>query len=102
MSNLDPGRALGVAMSQPTLDSLSVTGSATAANATQIGSLGATALIGFHNATPVAQANAITQVGTSIPVAACASFGLTSTQLTALVTAMNAVIVVLQNKGLTA
>ena len=48
------------------------------------------------------QAAAITAVGTSVPVAACASFGLTSTQLTALVTAVNAVLVALQNKGITA
>ena len=59
-------------------------------------------LISFHNASPVDQAAAIVSVGTSVPVAACASFGLTSTQLTALVTAVNAMIVALQEKGLTA
>ena len=48
------------------------------------------------------QAAAITAVGTSVPVAACASFGLTSTQLTAIVTGLNAVIVALANKGITA
>jgi hypothetical protein len=61
-----------------------------------------TDLIAFHGSTPVDQAAAITAVGTSIPVAACASFGLTSTQLTALVTAVNSIITALQEKGLTA
>ena len=101
MANLDPGRALGVAMSQPTLDALQVTGSSNSVNPTQIG-MTAGALVSFHGATAVAQATAITPVGTSVPVAACASFGLTSTQLTALVVGLNAVIVALQNKGLTA
>jgi hypothetical protein len=58
--------------------------------------------ISFHGATPVVQAAALVAVGTSVPVAACASFGLTSTQLTAAVTAINAIIVALQNKGITA
>ena len=101
MANLDPGPALGVAMSQPTLGALQVTGSSNSALPTQIG-MTAGALVGFHGASAVAQATAITQVGTSVPVAACASFGLTSTQLTALVVGLNAVIVALQNKGLTA
>lgn len=59
-------------------------------------------LIAFHGSSPVDQAAAITAVGTSIPVAACATFGLTSTQLTALVTAVNSLITALQEKGLTA
>ena len=61
-----------------------------------------TDLIAFHGGTPCDQAAAITAVGTSVPVAACASFGLTSTQLTALVTAVNSIITALQEKGLTA
>ena len=59
-------------------------------------------LLGLHGATPCDQAAAIVAVGTSIPVAACASFGLTSTQLTALVTAVNSIITALAEKGITA
>ncbi len=58
-------------------------------------------LIGFHGLTAV-QGSALVAVGTSIPVAACASFGLTSTQLTAIVTAVNSLIVMAQAKGLNA
>ena len=58
--------------------------------------------VAFLGATPTSQLAAITAVGTSVPVAACASFGLTSTQLSALVTATNSLITALQNFGLTA
>jgi hypothetical protein len=61
-----------------------------------------TDLVAFHGETPTDQYAAITLVGTSVPVAACASFGLTSTQLTALVTAVNSLIAMAQEKGLTA
>ena len=67
----------------------------------QIGSATST-LVGFHGTSPCDQAAAITAVGTSVPVAACATFGLTSTQLTALVTAVNSLITAMQEKGLTA
>lgn len=67
----------------------------------QIGGTAAT-LVAFHGASPVDQAAAITAVGTSVPVAACATYGLTSTQLTALVTAVNSLIAMAQEKGLTA
>ena len=59
-------------------------------------------LLAFHGSTPTDQCAAITLVGTSVPVAACASFGLTSTQLTALITAVNAMAAALQEKGITA
>lgn len=85
----------GVAMSNEVLDSLSVLGDARLGDA-------ATDLVSFHGATPTDQYAAITTVGTSIPVAACATFGLTSTQLSAIVTGLNSVIAVLQEKGLTA
>ncbi len=58
--------------------------------------------VSFHGVTPVVQASAIVAVGTSVPVVACATYGLTSTQLTALITATNSIITVLQAKGLTA
>ena len=51
--------------------------------------------VGFYGNTAVVQAAAPVAVGTSIPVAACATFGLTSTQLTAIVTAVNALITAL-------
>jgi hypothetical protein len=59
-------------------------------------------LVAFHGSSPTDQYAAITAVGTSVPVAACATFGLTSTQLTAIITGLNSVIAVLQEKGLTA
>jgi hypothetical protein len=59
-------------------------------------------LVSFHGETPTDQYAAITAVGTSVPVAACATFGLTSTQLTAIVTAVNSLIAMAQEKGLTA
>lgn len=62
----------------------------------------ASELVAFHGATPTDQYAALTLVGTSVPVAACASFGLTSTQLTALITAVNSLIAMAQEKGLTA
>lgn len=49
----------------------------------------ATNLVGFHGATPVAQANAITALGNSA----------TGTEIA---TAVNAIITALKNKGLTA
>jgi hypothetical protein len=59
-------------------------------------------LVAFHGSTPTDQYAALTAVGTSVPVAACATFGLTSTQLTAIVTAVNSLIAMAQEKGLTA
>ena len=59
-------------------------------------------LIGFYGCAGTDQAAVITSVGTSAPVAACASFGLTSTQLSAIVTGLNAVIAALKEKGLVA
>lgn len=61
-----------------------------------------TDLIAFHGGTPCDQAAAITAVGTSVPVAVCGAYGLTTTQLTALITAVNSLITALQEKGLTA
>lgn len=61
-----------------------------------------TDLIAFHGGTPCDQAAAITAVGTSVPVAACGAYGLTTTQLTAMITAVNSLITALQEKGLTA
>lgn len=91
----------GVAYADPSFQSLNVTGATTLDGNVALGNAAAD-LIAFHGASAVDQAAAITAVGTSVPVAACATFGLTSTQLTAIVTAVNAIIVALQEKGLTA
>jgi hypothetical protein len=100
-----PGKALGVAMSEMEFDSVTstsvTTGTLTSTGTTALGNA-STDLIAFHGAAPVDQAAAITAVGTSIPVAACAAFGLTSTQLTAIITGLNSVITALQEKGLLA
>lgn len=79
------------------------TGAFTTLSSTGTTSMGNAAadLVGMHGVTAV-QSSAITAVGTSVPVAACATFGLTSTQLTAIVTGLNAVIVALAAKGITA
>jgi hypothetical protein len=92
------GNALGVAMSQEELESLTLSGSLTVGGGASLGNAAAD-LVGFHGSTAV-QGSALTLVGTSIPVAACASFGLTSTQLTAIVTALNSLITMAQAKGL--
>jgi hypothetical protein len=108
MSN---SKAIGVAYSDPEFESLSVTGDSSVSgdstfvnlSTTGTTSLGNAAadLVGMHGSTAV-QGSALVAVGTSIPVAACATFGLTSTQLTAMVTALNSIIAVLQAKGISA
>ena len=109
------GAALGVAMSRPTLDSLVVTCVATVGGLTNSGPVTGTDLtvtgnsligdsthdtVGFYGCVGACQAAVIAAVGTSVPVAACASFGLTSTQLTALITNQNALLVALKALGL--
>jgi hypothetical protein len=89
------GKTLGVAVDQEVLDTLTVENSA------QIGSE-TSSLVAFHGSTPTDQVAAITHVGTSVPVAACATFGLTSTQLSALVTGLNSVLTALEEKGIIA
>jgi len=84
-----------VAATSLTATSAAISGGATIGDA-------AADLISFHGAAAVDQAAVITQVGTSVPVAVCGAYGLTTTQLTAIITGLNAVIVALQEKGLTA
>lgn len=60
-------------------------------------------LVAFHGVTPVAQASAITSLATTAVVTACGVFGFSSAaQASGLVTAVNAIIVALNAKGLTA
>jgi hypothetical protein len=61
-----------------------------------------TSLVGFHGVTPVDQAAAITSVSTSAAVSICGSFGFTSTQANGIITALNAVLAALNEKGLIA
>jgi len=60
----------------------------------------ATDLVGFFGVTPVVQQAALTAIGTSTPVSG--AFGFTSTQATAIITAINAIITELKALGLTA
>ena len=92
--------AVGVAYADPSFQSVAVTGTLSSTGNTSFGDA-ATDTFGFCGTVAV-QSSAITAVGTSIPVAACASFGLTSTQLTAMITGLNAVIVALAAHGITA
>ncbi len=62
----------------------------------------ASSLIGFYGEAGAVQGAALVLVGTSIPVAACASFGLTSTQLTAIITICNAMAAQMTAMGQTA
>jgi hypothetical protein len=66
-------------------------------------SLGKTAsiLVSLHGVTPVAQATAITTV-VSGTAATTATYGVLTPDVTALITAVNAIIVALRNKGITA
>lgn len=60
------------------------------------------ALVAFHGASPVDQAAAITSVSTSVPTQT-SPFGFsTSAQAIALVTAVNALVVMAREKGLIA
>jgi hypothetical protein len=60
----------------------------------------------YYGVTPVSQQSAITAVATTAPVAetstGAACYGLTSTQLSAMVTAVNSLITALQKFGITA
>lgn len=60
----------------------------------------ATDLISLYNATPVAQASAITSAATTTVVTACGVFGFSSAaQASGIVTALNSVILALHNLG---
>lgn len=62
-----------------------------------------TDLVGFYGETPVDQAAAITSVTTTAATSTTNAFGYaTSTQADAIVTAVNAIIVALQDIGITA
>lgn len=59
-------------------------------------------LIGFHGKTPCDQAAAITSISTSAAVSVCGAFAFTSAQANGIITALNAVLAALNEKGLTA
>lgn len=62
----------------------------------------ASELIGFHGKTPCDQAAAITSVSTSAAVSVCGLFAFTSAQANGLITAVNAILAALNEKGITA
>ena len=62
----------------------------------------ATDLVAFHGATPVDQAAAIVSVSTSAAVSVCGYFAFTSAQANGLITAVNAILAALNEKGLIA
>jgi hypothetical protein len=61
-----------------------------------------TDLIAFHGVTPCDQAAAITSISTSAAVSVCGYFAFTSAQANGLITAVNAILAALNEKGLTA
>lgn len=67
--------------------------------AVQIG-LAAATLVGFHGATPVAQATAITTIASGT-AATTATYGAPTPDIATLFTAVNAILTVLHNKGIT-
>lgn len=96
-------KAIGVAYSDPSFESLNVTGAATLDGDTAIGNAAAD-LIAFHGATAVDQAAAIlTALTTGVTVTAGVAAGFANTaQLQALVDSVNAVVVALREKGIIA
>ena len=99
MAQANTGRALGVAMSNPTLDGLTV-GNGTDVATIDLGSL-ATDLIGFHGATGVVQAGAITTIASGT-AATTATYGTPTPDIATLFTTVNSILTVLRNKGLIA
>lgn len=59
-------------------------------------------VIGFHGVTGADQAAAIVSVSTSAALSICGSFGFTSAQANGLITAVNAILAALNEKGLIA
>lgn len=98
MSN---SKAIGVAYSDPSFETLDVTGATTLGGNAAIGNA-STDLIAFHGATAVDQAAAIlTALTTGVVLTTGAGFASTA-QLQALVDSVNAIIVALREKGLIA
>ncbi len=100
MAQANTGKALGVAMSRPTLQGLSVGG--TSANVETI-NLGLVAgdLVAFHGKAGVAQAGAITTIASGT-AATTATYGIPTPDIATLFTTVNSILTVLRNKGLIA
>ena len=93
-------KAIGVAYSDPQFESLDVTGATSLSGDVDIGN-GAADLVGFHGATAVDQAAAISSV--TLPGWSIGGYGATGTaSLTALWAAVNAITAALRDKGLIA
>lgn len=59
-------------------------------------------LVAFHGATPTDQYAAITSISTSAPITSCGVYGFTTTQAAAIIAAVNSLIAMVNEKGLTA
>ena len=100
MSQTDTGRSLGVSTSKPTLDGLSVGKTATGVVATVDLGQASTDLVGFHGVTAIAQAATLATI-VSGTAATTATFGTPTPDIATLFAAVNAIQVVLHNKGIT-
>lgn len=59
-------------------------------------------LVAFHGSTPTDQYAAITSISTSVAITSCGVYGFTTTQANGLITAVNSILALLNEKGLSA
>lgn len=98
------GKALGVAMSKPTLEELTVTGAVAMNGSVAIGNA-ATDLVAFHGATKVDQAGFVATISHTFiegSVSASALVGFSKGQISNLLTLVNSIQALLVEKGLMA
>lgn len=98
MSQANRGRALGVSMSKPTLDGVTVGGTAASPATVDLGLL-STDLVGFHGKAAIAQAGAITTIASGTATTT-ATYGFPTPDIATLFTTVNSILTVLRNKGL--
>jgi homogentisate 1,2-dioxygenase len=100
MSQSNSGKTLGVAVSKPTLDGLTVGGTASGQVATVELGQSATDLVALHGATAIAQAATLATIASGT-AATTATYGAPTPDIATLFAAVNAIQVVLHNKGIT-
>ncbi len=99
MAQTSSGRALGVMTSTPTLDGLSIAGTTAVPAVVDLGGA-STDKVGFYGVTAIVQGTAIASV-VSGTAATTATFGTPTPDITALITAVNAIQAALKAVGIT-
>lgn len=94
-------KSRGVAYDDPSFESLNVTGATTLDGNVAVGNAAAD-LVGFHGATATDQYAAITSISTSVAITSCGVYGFTTTQANGIITGLNSVLALLNEKGLSA